>query len=81
MDEDEAPKYLGDEVQLSNKSCPRYYSVFDVGTISVRKQSKLCRCPHQRCWYDEQKSRRAEGKQALDPNYWLRVIQGGETVD
>ena len=61
-------RYLDDSVTLSNKACPRYYSErADDGSM---KPSKRCTCPEDRCWYDEQKTRRMTGKKAIDPIDW-----------
>ena len=64
--EGEQTKLLADSVQLSNKYCPRYYT------------GAHCTCPkgssphdlQGRCWYDEQKARRAKGLLMIDANFW-----------
>jgi len=32
--------------------------------------SRRCNCPEDRCWYDEQKERRARGLLAIDTDTW-----------
>lgn len=58
------PETMPDTVALSNKACPRYYT--------GGSPASYCSCPSGRCWYDEQKQRRRQGKRALSPDEWLR---------
>ena len=80
--------YLGGEVQLSNKACPRYHKGADhydsshffsvVAGVTSRSKvpSRPCRCPAGKCWYDEQLARRGRVQRALTPEAWNALIAG-----
>lgn len=68
--------------QLSNKGCPRYYTLPRVrppgDDLPERREPKGGRtcCPEGRCWYDEQLDRRSRLLPALDYKAWLGIIRG-----
>lgn len=55
---DRVERYIDDSVHLSNKSCREAY------------QRGGCGCPIDRCWYGEQKRRRAAGAEAIAVEHW-----------
>lgn len=61
-------EFLEDSVTLSNKYCPNHYT-----------KCKPC-CPEGRCWYDEQKARRAKGLKAFSPDGWNDVLKRWEAL-
>jgi len=54
--------FIPDDVQLSNKHCRLAY-------INTR-----CACPPDRCWYNEQKKRRAAGETAISWESWRDLV-------
>lgn len=55
-------KYIQDEDKLAHSVC------------SNRSGTGTCECPEGRCWYTEQKMRRADGEKAIELQSWHQSV-------